>query len=426
MKVNCWSKSFYSIMRMCPWKAYANKVLKLKEPGGEMAEQGKESHKIWQDILDNRYRLADVATKYPLTRSFVSKALEMEEIGTGGLQFFEPHFRIGYEGLIVFHHENGLFHGYLDRVVLLGAKNTGGFFPDMSDGLIYVEDLKTSANTPDDTTERHSYIALVKAAFPECQKFTFARLFCRKGVRHKWDYTFSNDNKNLKIFSHQEQTTDTMRITARSKVAGLPGANPLLNYLYKLDEEIKNTVEAPNPGGHCAKWYGNPCAWLGTKCPLAKDAPMIAEDLDKQLEPPDTKTLLLKLLNQKHPEDLQKWEVSRGFSGVLQLEGFVRKIKNNIKAWSKSNGPVQLGETNYGWAETQTPEIDAEKALTTMVLADMDIKDIAKAVSVNATSLSKAPKEYASIIDQILHDTPKTKTSLRFGPLTETRQTIEG
>ncbi|MGC8605898.1 MAG: hypothetical protein ACP5VS_19705, partial [Desulfomonilaceae bacterium] len=180
----------------------------------------------------------------------------MEEIGTGGLQFFEPHFNITDQGLATTTYDEGMFHGYLDRVVFFDAKEnpkTGWF--DMSGACIYVEDLKTNASINDDITERHGYIALVKAAFPECKKFTFARLFCKKGVRQKWDYLFSDDNKSLEIFNHLKQTTETMRITARSKVVALPGANPLFNYLYKIDEEIRNAVVAPNPGKHCENWY---------------------------------------------------------------------------------------------------------------------------------------------------------------------------
>jgi hypothetical protein len=289
----------------------------------------------------------------------------------------------------------------------------------MSNGNVYVEDLKTGVSTQDDPTERHGYIALVKCKYPECRKFTFARLFCKKGVRHKWDYTFSDDNKSVEIFNHQKQTTETLRITARSKVAGLPGANPLFNYLYKMDEEIGNAVVAPNPGKHCENWYGSPCFCLGKECPLAKDTPMIAAEMDEQLEAPDIKTLLLKLLNMNHPSILQKWEVEAGFVGVIQLEGFVKNIKNNIKVWSKRYGPVRLGETNYGWDECITSVIDSEKALTAMVLGDMDIKDIARAVNISESSLSKAPKGYAGIIDKILQESLATKKTVRFGPLPE-------
>jgi hypothetical protein len=223
----------------------------------------------------------------------------------------------------------------------------------------------------------------------------------------------------VEIFNHQKQTTETLRITARSKVAGLPGANPLFNYLYKMDEEIGNAVVAPNPGKHCENWYGSPCFCLGKECPLAKDTPMIAAEMDEQLEAPDIKSLLLKLLNMNHPSILQKWEVEAGFVGVIQLEGFVKNIKNNIKVWSKRYGPVRLGETNYGWDECITSVIDSEKALTAMVLGDMDIKDIARAVNISESSLSKAPKGYAGIIDKILQESLATKKTVRFGPLPE-------
>ncbi|MGC8604838.1 MAG: hypothetical protein ACP5VS_14305, partial [Desulfomonilaceae bacterium] len=83
----------------------------------------------------------------------------------------------------------------------------------------------------------------------------------------------------------------------------------------------------------------------------------------------------------------------------------------------------RVGDTDYGWAEHTTSEIDTEKALTTMVLGDMDIKDIAKAVNISESSLSKAPKGYAALIDKILNEAPATKTSVRFGPLTEKNTT---
>jgi hypothetical protein len=412
-------------MKKCAWKAYNIKKKKLKEPPSEPAEQGKESHGFWQQILAGRMSFSDIRAKYPFTRSFVSKALEMEEIGTGGLQFFEPHFNITDQGLATTTYEEGMFHGYLDRVVFFDAKEKpkNGWF-DMSGACIYVEDLKTNASINDDITERHGYIALVKAAFPECKKFTFARLFCKKGVRQKWDYTFSDDNKSLEIFNHPKQKTETMRITAKSKVIGLPGANPLFKYLYKLDDEIKNAVVAPNPGKHCENWYGSPCFCLGRECPLAENTPAIAAELDQRLETaPDTKALLVKLLIMKNPSLLQKWEVDTGLAGAIQLDGFVKKIKKNIKAWSKLYGPVRVGDTDYGWGEHSTSEIDAEKALTSMVLGDMDIKDIAKAINISESSLLKAPKGYAALIDKILQDAPATKTTVRFGPLTEDNTT---
>jgi hypothetical protein len=423
MDVRPWSKSFHVNMKKCAWKAYNIKKKKIKEPPSEPAEQGKESHEFWQKILDGQMIFSEIggAAKYPLTRSLVRKALDMEEIGTGGIQFFEPHYILDAKGLITSDYDSGLFHGYLDRVVLFdGIIRPESPTPDMSNGTVYVEDLKTGVSTQDDPTERHGYIALVKCKYPECRKFRFARLFCKKGVRHKWDYTFSDDSKSVEIFNHQKQTTETFRITARSKVAGLPGANPLFNYLYKMDEEILNAVVVPNPGKHCENWYGSPCFCLGRECPLAKDTPMIAAEMDKQLEAaPDIKTLLLKLLNMNHPSILQKWEVETGFSGVIQLEGFVKKIKNNIKVWSKRYGPIRLGDTNYGWDECVTSVIDSEKALTAMVLGDMDIKDIARTINISESSLSKAPKGYAGIIDRILQESLATKKTVRFGPLPE-------
>jgi hypothetical protein len=63
--------------------------------------------------------------------------------------------------------------------------------------------------------------------------------------------------------------------------------------------------------------------------------------------------------------------------------------------------------------------IDSEKALTAMVLGDMDIKDIARAVNISESSLSTAPKGYAGIIDKILQESQATKKTVRFGPLPE-------
>lgn len=408
-------------MKKCAWKAYAHKALRLKEPSSDVAEQGKESHEFWQQILAGLKSFTETAdlAKYPLTKTFVRKALDMEEIGTGGVQFFEPHFAIDEQGLIAIGKDEGMFHGYLDRVVFFGAgenKETQWF--DMREASIYVEDLKTGVSTQDDPTERHGYICLVKAAFPDCNRFTFARLFCKKGVRHKWDYIFSNGNKNLEIINHQNpHKNELMRITARSKVAGRPGANPLFNWLFKLDLEIQKTVESPNPGKHCEKWYGSPCFFLGKECPLAANMPIVAADLDERLKEPHTQTLLIKLLNMKDPSTLQQWEVNKGFGGVMQLDGFVKKIKDSIKAWSKVYGPIRVGDSDYGWAESFAPVIDNEKALTAMVMGDMDVKDIARAISITQSSLSKAPRGYADIIDKILHEAPAMKKSNRFGPL---------
>ena len=427
MKVRPWSKSFYSMMKKCAWRAYAYKVFRLKEPPREAPEQGKETHKYWQDILAGKMGVNDMgATKYPFTKSFVRKALEIEEIGTGGIQFFEPHFIITDQGLSSVTYEMGMFHGYLDRVVFFDAKEnpeTGWF--DMSEALIYVEDLKTNASINDDITERHGYIALVKAAFPECKKFTFARLFCRKGVRQKWDYTFSDDNKSIEIFNHQKQVSENMRITSRSKVVGLPGANPLFNYLFKMDLEIQNAAPTPNPGKNCENWYGDVCFCLGKECPLAANTPAIAAEMDIKLENIDTKALLQKLISE-NPSEFKQWEVNTGLSGVMQLEGFVKKIRDNLKAWSKANGSIFVGDSEYAWAETETPVINAEKALTTMVLGGMDVKDIARSISINKTALSRAPKAYAELIDNILQESFVTKKAIRFGPIENSNKIMEG
>jgi hypothetical protein len=377
------TKSFWGDVRQCPWKAYQHKVCRIKSKTTKGAWTGLAVHRITASIRkgessldqflsdpdffidleldpEDRQEIIDM-----VQRAFTSDPIVLTESEQQRVKV-ECYFAVDDRG-----HScgkgSGIVHGYLDRLLL------------RDDGSVVVDDLKTDRWPSDNPAERICYVLGAKATYPEAIKFLFGRHYLRTGNYIEWNYEFKDGKKSHKLVEIDP--------SGRKTVHGPFPSNPLLIYVKDFIDKIEKMEAVPTPGPHCESWYGEPCQFLGNECPAAAELPAVVDD-NLPADPDGlSPSGLLKAIADSENLPITKDQAGWAYSGAIQLEGFVKRLKKKIEAWSKANGTLTVGETEYGWFTTPETEVDKACALSEM-LRTMTVEEIANVVSISKTSIN--------------------------------------
>jgi hypothetical protein len=79
---------------------------------------------------------------------------------------------------------------------------------------------------------------------------------------------------------------------------------------------------------------------------------------------------------------------SNALMGVHQIEAAAKIVEAALKNYADTNGPITIGNDQYGWKEIRDYEVNKEFALEAM-FAVMPIEDIAKVVNLSKTAIDK-------------------------------------
>jgi hypothetical protein len=330
------SKTSRMTFEKCPWHLHATKVLGLSDTDTSAASIGREVHdwraRILSGSIDLETALAEITNSevVDLLCSAIAKAIYDVK-----------------DKNVEQHYDNGIVHGYID---LSGR---------LSKTRLYVEDLKTGwSEKYDHVFERDVYSVLHwdKEADEKTEDLLFVRFYCRSGNHHE--------------FLYDREEIETARDRIQAAVDEMVASEPI-----------------PIPGAHCLNWFGRPCAFHGTECPLAKDVPAL---IDNTI--PDTMQTVGKAFMDIY-RGLELSEItpeiaSNALMGVHQIEAAAKIVEAALKNYADTNGPITIGNDQYGWKEIRDYEVNKEFALEAM-FAVMPIEDIAKVVNLSKTAIDK-------------------------------------
>ena len=346
------SKSRYNVWEKCHWRAYAEKVLKLRTKKSIEAANGNEVHDLRMQVqsggTDINTALASASSQQvsELTAKSIANSLYPELEG-------EKH---------EIHYHNDWFHGYVDRVGRLNGK-------------LFVEDLKTGRFESDDVVERDIYSVLVwdSESTPDDNELMFVRFFCRSGNHDEFHYS-RNDIEE-----------------ARQK-------------LIQIAHDIANSDPDPMPGAHCLNWYGRPCEFQGTECPLAKDVPTLVESAVPVGLAAVGQAFMSIYQGGLGISSIDNHTASLALQGVHQLKAASKMVEETLKNWAEQYGPIEVGGARYGWQSVADYEVDKSFALEAMFRSGMEIDDVAEIVNLSKTAIEKMSKrKYGEIRDTILN-----------------------
>ena len=358
------SKSRYNTWIKCHWRAYAEKVLGLKSKSSKQASNGNEVHD-WRVQIQSGS--TDMDTALAQASSPVVSELTAKSIANSLYTDIED------EKHEQFYH-NEYVHGYVDRVGRLNGK-------------LFVEDLKTGRFESDDPIERDIYSVLVWDAesTPDDEELLFVRFFCRSGNHDEFHYSRHDIEEARQV-------------------------------LIQIADDIRNSEPEPMPGPHCMNWYGRPCEYQGKECPLAADVPALVGSAVPTGLPQIGKAFMS--VYQGSP--LTPEIASMALQGVQQLEAAAKQVKETLKNYSESNGPIDIGGAKYGMSAVPEYDVDKAFALEAMVEAGLSLDEIAELVSITKTGVEKiSQRKYGSLRDTILSLGVTTSVSekKRFGKI---------
>ncbi len=357
------SKSTYAIAAVCPFKAYAHKVLKIPAETTDAAKNGTEVHRLWGLVLSGHIGVERAMAVAPNdeVKELIREAILREPIPWEDRQVFE--LKLCMEGFI----------GYLDRC---GINPTTGEW--------FVEDLKTGSYEYDDEFERDLYTYLYwRHAGVRAVKFY--RFFCRTGTVQEFFYP-----------------AEHLETVVKDK-------------LQKALEYIVNTDPIPKPGLHCENWYGAPCRFLGKECPASEFVPVVA---DKFM--PSTANDLGKAFLDVFHGDITPEKASKAYLASQQLKQACERVIDEIKNFTRDNGPIEVGGQLLGWQERKSYDVDKEFVLKTLLDADVPVEDIARVVSISKTSIGRLPKYWGKLKNQLWTlAVTETESEPKFGKIKE-------
>lgn len=345
------SKSTYGVWQKCHWKAYAHKVLKLKSKDSKFSANGREVHDLAAQVqsgsTDINAALASASNR------------EVEELTAKSIA------NSLYQGVENEQHErhlrNNYVHGFVDRC---GRWN----------GKLFVEDLKTGRFESDDLIERDIYSVLFweAEATPSDNELLFVRYFCRSGNHDEYHYSRSDIED------------------ARQRII-------------EIVEEVKNSEPEPMPGAHCLNWYGRPCEFLSTECPLARDVPDLVESAVPVGMAAVGPAFMSIYQGGMQLSQIDNHTASLALQGVHQLKAASKMVEEALKNWAESYGPIEVGGARYGWQDVADYEVDKSFALEAMFRSGMEIDDVANIISLSKTTIEKMSKrKYGEVRDTIL------------------------
>lgn len=381
------TKSFASDVKVCPWKAYQHKVCRVWSVSGRAAIIGSTVHKIVASIRKGEFTLENFLGDDQFRESGEFSEAEYDDIVymVKNAIYSDPWFQIvtsapesieienytaiDANGKATHDKEKALVHGFLDRYFLLDHETA------------VVDDLKTARSEEDNETERFCYVLLAFSRYSNIKRVLFALHFIRTGHYRKWQYDFDITGKGKK---QKWEVTEISPEGESRKLTGV-GENPLLLSIKAQIAEIETMSAVPIPGPHCESWYGEPCQFLGNGCPLEQQTEGVVDDI-VPLSDGSAVARLRNMLIEGAP--ITQTDASWALSGIMQLEGFTKRLRKTIEGWSKNHGPIPLGESKYGWVTTKQNDVDKVAALGFMLDA-MTIEEIAAVISISKTNLDK-------------------------------------
>lgn len=366
------SKSSMAMGRKCLKHLHNKKVLKIPDGDTIAASIGRDVHEWRAKILPGATSLETALAEIsdPETTDLLCQTIAKS------VYPYEPNQKLEI------HYQNPQFHGYIDRC---GRVNNR----------LFAEDLKTGRWEDDDEQERDLYSVLAwdALATPEDKEMVFVRFFCRSGNHHEFIYT-------------PEGIEDARERTLLA-VAELEAAEPI-----------------PNPGAHCLNWYGRPCGYHGTEhCPLAADVPALV-DATLPVEMAAIGQAFMAIYRGDFDAEIPPTIASLALQGVHQIEAAAKIVKETLKSWAETNGPIEVGDKDkFGWYPVSDYEVNKTFALQVMLGSQMPTEEIAKTINLSKAAIERISKRRYPELRQSILDLAVTRsggTKRRFGKIKAT------
>jgi len=276
----------------------------------------------------------------------------------------------------------------------------------------YVDDFKSGYHF-DSEPERHAYAYAAHLLHPDEDTIVFRYLNATEQSVVVWTYHWKSE-RTIEITSPDGETT---------KLVGR-GEDPLFGYLRKRRQAILDMEPIPTPGPHCEHWYGEPCQFAGSDCPLATYMPVIqswsqspavrAAEIENLPPERAVGTVAMALLKdvELRPTPLLG---SYALQGVEQLRGAADKISRTLRSWCHRGLTFQHGNEEYGiYTTDQVDQLAALQAL----LANCELEDVARVVSIYPNKLRKLSKrKYGDLGEEIFEATSIPGTRKQFGKI---------
>jgi hypothetical protein len=384
MRLDPLSKSTYSKWLWCPWFAHAQKNLKLPSVSGPAAERGKETHGLIEGVIKGELDFQDIPKKASDEEiaAWAQRAFSFH-LPSASEMLIEQHVMIDKNGVMVDRESNAMLHGYLD-VMWKETEKTARFI-----------DWKTSKWQQWNDFESHLYALGVKATFPEATKVIAELCFLRTGDIIRTEYEWQ-DNDSFCIITMNDGQEDILWAER----------NPLLDYFSIRIDKIHATDPLPRPGRHCMKWYGNPCQYLGQECPLTQDKALI-NLAAKELADPARYTKALRHILKG--DRLTKEIAGDGLYAIQQHKQLLAIAETAVQDWSRENGPIKIGNTNYGWKKGKSNKVDVPFVIQTLLDHEIPIEEWSKVMSISKNSIGRLSKKQYKETREVL-DTLAIKT----------------
>lgn len=353
------SKSSHSVFKKCPWHLHATRILKLPDGDRAAAMVGRTVHEWRAQILSGATDLttALASISEPEITDLVCSAIAKSVYTSIENQKLEQHY------------QNEMVHGYIDRTGLVNKSR------------LFVEDLKTSRYEDDDEMERDIYSVLVwdTDSTSDTTELVFVRFFCRSGNHYEYIYNAAAIDD------------------AREKIA-------------IAVEEVKNAEPLPIPGNHCLNWYGQPCVFHGSACPLAADVPALVDAAVPMEMAAIGQAFMAVYGGGLEQSQITPNVASLALQGVHQIEAAAKIVESALKDWADEYGPISIGSDKYGWQSISDYDVDKTFALNAMLSSQMPIDEIAKIINLSKTAIERISKRRYPTIRQSILDLAVTRT----------------
>lgn len=236
-----WSKSSYGLFKMCPFAYHGYKELGRSQAFSEKAAHGKWVHDARMKVCLGQMPLEDAIAEAPTLEA--ANAIEKLVTEDPLLEHqksleYEQQILLGKTGKPVTTRNGATHIMIIDR-----------FGP--VDDVLEVDDVKFvhPLFENENMAEIEAYVYAAHTRYPRPKIVRFRYLFARSG--------------NIVTYEFE-----------KNEVKGL------WKKLKEYRQEILDAEPEPNPGDHCANWYGTgPCQFAGKECPVALDSlPIVLEN----------------------------------------------------------------------------------------------------------------------------------------------------
>lgn len=348
------AKSYWPVFQACPWKAHAIKNLRFRDESGPAAILGVEIH----DWLC-RYFLGQTSLEEILDSVSSDEARSMIQLGVAAPPFntglprdCETHVMIDTRGHQHESYGSSIAHGYLDILVT-----------DEDRKELVIADWKTGRWQKWDQVESHLYGGVFgRALMPDAKRVTFKLFFLRTGTTLKTTYEW--ETKHTCVVTPPDGKTFRMHDTK----------GPLLQWLKTLLLQIRRTAPEPRPGDHCHKWFGRPCSFLTTICPLNESLPSLEKVEGKLWNP--IKDFLDGLAD---PYSIKPKAIEGAFEASRRLRALAHEVESKAATHAIAMD-LKIGNDVYGWRVAQETLVDKSFTLQSLFESGMSYEEMARLV----------------------------------------------